>query len=60
MSTVGTTSTESAPTALSRSAGYEELIEAFGGRGYRAEDVDGLTSAVRHARLGRKPALVTA
>lgn len=45
-------------TALSASARYDRMIEAFGGNGYNATTADELESALREAIASGKPALI--
>ena len=47
-----------APTRLSQSSRYEQLIEAFGGQGYLADDADSLTAAMQKALGDAKPAVI--
>ena len=47
-----------APTVLLQSSRYEQLIEAFGGKGYYAKDPDALGDAMREALTAGQPSLV--
>lgn len=47
-------------TALSASARYDKMIEAFGGKGYNATTADELETALREAIASGKPALINA
>jgi oxalyl-CoA decarboxylase len=51
-------SSDPAPTILLQSSRYEQLIEAFGGNGYYAEDPKALTAAMRRALTAAKPAVI--
>jgi oxalyl-CoA decarboxylase len=51
-------SSDPAPTVLLQSSRYEQLIEAFGGNGYYAEDPKALTAAMRRALTAAKPAVI--
>ena len=51
-------SSDPAPTVLSQSSRYEQLIEAFGGKGYYAADTDSLTAAMTKAMTEAKPAVI--
>jgi oxalyl-CoA decarboxylase len=55
---VNSRSADPAPTVLLQSSRYEQLIEAFGGRGYYAEDPQAVAGALREALLAGRPALV--
>ena len=46
------------PTGLAPNAGYDMLIEAFGGVGYNAEDKGSLTKALTDALPAGRPALI--
>jgi hypothetical protein len=46
------------PTGLAPNAGYDKLIEAFGGVGYNAEDKGSLTKALTDALPAGRPALI--
>jgi oxalyl-CoA decarboxylase len=47
-----------APTILMKEARYDKLIEAFGGTGYHATDLDNLKRALGEALASSKPALI--
>ncbi len=47
-----------APTALTRDARYDKLIEAFGGNGYHVTDAESLGQALAEAIAAGKPALI--
>jgi oxalyl-CoA decarboxylase len=55
---VNSRSADPAPTVLLQSSRYEQLIEAFGGRGYYAEDPQAVAGALHEALLAGRPALV--
>ena len=55
---VHSASADPAPTTLMVSAHHDKLIEAFGGRGYRASTPDELTAALTEALASGKPALI--
>jgi oxalyl-CoA decarboxylase len=51
-------SSDPAPTVLLQSSRYEQLIEAFGGNGYYAEDPKAVTAALQEALTAGKPAVI--
>jgi oxalyl-CoA decarboxylase len=51
-------SSDPAPTVLSQSSRYEQLIEAFGGHGYLVEDTTLLAAALRKALNEGQPAVI--
>ena len=51
-------SSDPAPTVLSHSGRYEQLIEAFGGNGYYAENTYSLTASLQKALTDAKPAVI--
>ena len=51
-------SSDPAPTVLLQSSRYEQLIEAFGGKGFYATDPDAVGSAMREALAAGQPSLV--
>jgi oxalyl-CoA decarboxylase len=51
-------SSDPAPTVLSQSSRYDQLIEAFGGNGYNVIDRTSLTAALRRALTQAEPALI--
>jgi oxalyl-CoA decarboxylase len=51
-------SSDPAPTVLLQSSRYEQLIEAFGGKGYYAEDPDALAAALQEALTVGRPAVI--
>jgi oxalyl-CoA decarboxylase len=55
---VNSVSADPAPTVLSQSSRYEQLIEAFGGTGYYAEDPQAVAGALRAALMAGRPALL--
>jgi oxalyl-CoA decarboxylase len=55
---VNSRSADPAPTVLLQSSRYEQLIEAFGGTGYYAEDPQAVAGALHEALLAGRPALV--
>lgn len=55
---INASSADPAPTVLLRSSRYDRLIEAFGGRGYCAEEPQAVAGALHAALLAGRPALV--
>ena len=55
---VNSASADPSPTTLMVSARHDKLIEAFGGKGYRATTPDELTAALADALASAQPALV--
>jgi oxalyl-CoA decarboxylase len=51
-------SSDPAPTVLLQSSRYEQLIEAFGGKGYYAEAPDAVAAALHEALTAGKPAVI--
>jgi len=51
-------SADPAPTVLLQSSRYEQLIEAFGGNGYYAEDPKTVAAAMHEALASGKPAVI--
>lgn len=49
-----------APTVLDLKARYDQVIEAFGGKGYHVETPDALAAALAEALASGKPALINA
>ena len=51
-------SSDPAPTLLLHSSRYEQLIQAFGGNGYYAEDTNSLTASMQKALADGRPAVI--
>jgi oxalyl-CoA decarboxylase len=51
-------SSDPAPTVLLQSSRYQQLIEAFGGQGYQAEDPHAVAAAMRQALTAGTPSLI--